>query len=130
MSPPGAGLITFTSMPREFVQLGFEYAYQAVAADTEDYTLTYSLPATGEPAGMTVNPTTGLVTWSPTAVGYSTVTVDVSDEYGDSASQGFPVTVETEDLTAPHDHLDRARYAVVGDVYRYNLTATDPSGNC
>ncbi len=64
--PPGAGVITFTSTPRESVLLGLEYVYQAVATAASDYTPSYSLPPTGDPTGMTINPTTGLVTWMPT----------------------------------------------------------------
>ena len=67
VSPPGAGVITFNSTPRESVLLGLEYVYQAVATADDDYTPTYSLPPTGDPTGMTINPTTGLVTWMPTS---------------------------------------------------------------
>ncbi len=65
--PPEAGVITFTSTPRASALLGLEYVYQAVATDTDDYTPTDSLPPTGDPTGMTINPTTGLVTWMSTS---------------------------------------------------------------
>ncbi len=67
VSPPGAGVITFTSTSHESVLLGLEYVYQTVATAADDYTPTYSLPPTGDPTGMTINPTAGLVTWTPTS---------------------------------------------------------------
>ncbi len=60
-------MITFTSTPRESVLLGLEYVYQVVATAADDSTPTYSLPPTGDPTGMTINPTAGLVTWMPTS---------------------------------------------------------------
>ena len=65
--PPGAGVITFTSTPRESVLLGLEYVYQAVVTDTDDYTPIYSMPHTGDPTEMTINPTTGLAPGCPPA---------------------------------------------------------------
>ncbi len=66
-TPAGAGVITFTSTSRESVLLGLEYVYQAVDTAASDYTPTYSLPPTGDPTGMTINLTAGLVTWMPTS---------------------------------------------------------------
>jgi hypothetical protein len=40
------------------------------------------------PAGMTINPSTGLISWTPTAVGSSSATVQASNPVGQT-SQTF-----------------------------------------
>lgn len=66
-------------------------------ADTPPQTLTFSLDG-GAPAGMTINPTSGLLTWTPTEAqgpGSYPVTVRVTDngEPQSSTTQPFTVTV-------------------------------------
>jgi len=65
------------------------YSYNVDATDAD--TLTYSL--TTKPGGMTINSTTGLISWTPTSTGDYNVIVKVSDgEF--IATQSFTVTVE------------------------------------
>jgi len=67
------------------------YSYDVNATDSDGDTLVYSL--TTNPSGMTINGSTGLITWTPTATGSFGVTVKVSDgELFDT--QSFTVTVE------------------------------------
>ena len=51
---------------------------------------TYSL--TAAPAGMTIDPNTGLISWTPTSLGSSSVTVQASNSVGQT-SQTFPINV-------------------------------------
>ena len=52
---------------------------------------------TTNPSGMTINSTTGVITWTPTATGSYSVTVEVSDgELSDT--QSFTITVEKASL--------------------------------
>jgi|GEM_PF-2684196 len=66
------------------------YAYQA-AAYTEG-TLTWQL-LTG-PEGMEIDPSTGLITWTPDSLGTYEVAIEVSDEYG-SDTQEYQLTVQS-----------------------------------
>jgi len=75
---------------------GQPYSYNVDAIDSDGDTLTYSL--TTKPSGMTINSSTGLITWTPTTSGNYNVTVKVSDgELSDT--QSFTVTVEENGTT-------------------------------
>jgi hypothetical protein len=82
--------------------VGELYAYDVNAEDIEGDTLTYSL--TTKPAGMTIDPATGLIEWTPTNAnnsGIYDVLVKVAD--GDSIpvsdTQLFTITVGTKSLS-------------------------------
>jgi len=67
------------------------YSYDVNATDSDGDTLVYSL--TTKPSGMSINSSTGLITWTPTTSGDYNVTVKVSD--GELFNtQSFTVTVE------------------------------------
>lgn len=78
---------------------GAVYTYDVEATDPNEDTLTYSL--TISPTGMTINSTTGVITWTPTEgqVGENEVVVEVSDE-SKSTTQSFTVTVDETLLTS------------------------------
>lgn len=76
---------------------GVVYTYDVEATDPNEDTLTYSL--TISPTGMTINSTTGVITWTPTAAGNYDVTVEVSDG-SKSATQSFTITVDETLLTS------------------------------
>jgi hypothetical protein len=66
------------------------YTYNVVATDTDGDTLTYSL--TSNPTGMTIDSSTGAISWTPNAVGDYNVTIKVSD--GDLFdTQAFTITI-------------------------------------
>jgi hypothetical protein len=81
------------SAPEDTAKVGIEYTYEIVATDPdEDDILTYSLSE--KPDDMTINETTGAISWTPTGdqVGDHQVTIEVSD--GEvSVSQSFTITV-------------------------------------
>jgi len=78
---------------------GAVYTYDVEATDPNEDTLTYSL--TISPTGMTINSTTGVITWTPTEdqVGENEVVVEVSDG-SKSATQSFTITVDETLLTS------------------------------
>jgi hypothetical protein len=96
----GCGLITppviinqapvITSDPVKTATVRVEYTYDVEAID--DDTLTYSLVT--KPDGMTINPATGLIKWTPVKVqiGDNSVKVEVSDRV-ESVFQPFTVNV-------------------------------------
>jgi prepilin-type N-terminal cleavage/methylation domain-containing protein len=53
----------------------------------------YTWSATGLPAGLSLNPNTGLVSGGPTAAGTSSVTVTVTDAAGTTASRTYALTI-------------------------------------
>ena len=68
---------TITSTPIITATVGKTYTYDVNATDSNGDALTYSLDV--KPTGMAINPATGLIIWTPTAIGGSDVTVVVSD---------------------------------------------------
>jgi hypothetical protein len=68
------------------------------ASDANGDSLTYS--ATGLPAGLSINASTGVITGNPTTAGVSNVTVTVSDGE-DSAATSFSWTITFVDTAAP-----------------------------
>jgi bacillopeptidase F len=82
-----------TSTPITAATEGIAYNYDVDATDPEGNALTYSL--TQAPAGMIIDATTGIITWTPSAiqVGNQAVTVRVTDAPGLFASQSFTVAV-------------------------------------
>ena len=80
---------TIESDPVTTAKVGMEYTYDVDATDPNGDTLTYSL--TTKPGGMTINSSTGLITWTPALGGFD-VTVKVSDGVF-SATQSFNISV-------------------------------------
>jgi len=78
---------------------GAVYTYDVEATDPNEDTLTYSL--TVSPTGMTINSTTGVITWAPTEdqIGENEVKIEVSDQYK-STTQSFTITVDETLLTS------------------------------
>lgn len=72
------------STPRIQTRLGDRYFYQVKASDPDGDLLTFEL--TTAPAGMTLD-TEGLISWIPEVIGSNTVTVEVQDPTGATATQ-------------------------------------------
>ncbi|MBN56654.1 MAG: hypothetical protein CMI04_03060 [Oceanospirillaceae bacterium] len=89
-----------TSVAPTSVILGEEYTYTPSATDAENDPLTWSL--TQKPAGMTINVTTGAISWTPAEAGSSgTVRLVANDGNSDSVAQTFVITVSEPDNEAP-----------------------------
>jgi RHS repeat-associated protein len=90
------------STPVTTTSVGQAYAYQVVAPDPDPGdTLTFSL--SNPPAGMSIEPATGLIGWTPTAAqsGPQGVTLRVQDAGGLFATQTFAVQVSSDTEHAP-----------------------------
>src|SRR5205807_8426300 len=93
---PGNHAPVIASTPVTSATVGQPYSYDVDATDPDvGDTLTFSL--TTAPAGMTIDPTTGLIQWTPTAAqsGDHAVVVRVQDAAGLLATQSFTLTVLT-----------------------------------
>ena len=123
--PPG-----ITSEPPTTATVGVAYSYAVLATDIDNDPLTYSL--TTAPAGMTIDPATGLIRWTPTAgqASPNSVAVLVSDGQGGTATQTFTVVVTNQAPIRPPVITSSPPFtATVGALYQYAVTATDPQGS-
>ena len=78
-----------TSFPGLSVTTGAAYSYTVTATDPDNDAVTFSLVT--KPVGMTINETTGVVTWTPTTAAIENVVVEARDARGAIATQGFAV---------------------------------------
>ncbi|WNO11572.1 putative Ig domain-containing protein [Teredinibacter sp. KSP-S5-2] len=102
------------------------YQYQVTAIDGNGDALTYAL---GQfPPGMTIEPLTGLVSWTPTTeqIGTHDIIVVVSDTRGGSGSQSFTVTVAEQNV-APVFTTQTLDNATEDTAYRFTVLASDPN---
>lgn len=140
-----------TSTPILAGTQGVAYSYDVDATDANGDTLTYSLvdtrvagPPVPAPFGMTINPATGVISWTPTAqVGPNPVTVQVSDG-SLVATQPFIVTVAAAVAPAAPVFItpttlppafEQTPYTTTvnatdanGDMLTYSLVAPFPAG--
>ena len=96
-SPP-----VITSAPLTIGEVGQPYSYDVDAGDPDaGDLLTFSL--TTAPAGMAIDPATGVIDWTPAADqgGQGAVIVRVQDQGGLPATQGFAVQVSSPANHAP-----------------------------
>jgi len=93
-SSNGGNIVTVTSPGNQSSTLNTATSVQVHASDSAaGQTLSYS--ASGLPAGLSINSSTGLISGTPTAAGTSSVTVTVKDTTGASGSAAFTWNVGT-----------------------------------
>ena len=118
------------SVPPTIAAAGSNYFYLVQASDPENDPLTFVL--TNTPVGMAINPTNGLITWTPTRaqLGEHQVVVTVADDFGGTASQEYTLTVVDTAPNDPPQFTSQPRFlAHVGTNYTYDANATDPDGD-
>ena len=127
-SPP-----TISSNPTGPAVVGLPYQYQVVASDPNGSVLSYSL--TTAPSGMSIDPQSGLLTWTPQAgdVGSQHVVIAVDDALVAGVTQTFDLPVVTQPAApdtpptitsqVPSNPID------AGNPYQYQVTAVDPDGD-
>jgi hypothetical protein len=117
-----APVITSTAVTSATV--GQTYTYSLVATDPDGDTLTYSF--TAKPSGMTINVSTGIISWTPTAAGTFWVTVKVSDgELTDTQSFSIAVSEPEPENQAPVITSTAITSATKDEPYSYDVNATD-----
>jgi len=89
---PAGNTVTVTNPGSKTATTGTPFSLQIQATDSNSsQTLTYS--ATGLPAGLTINSSTGLISGTPTTVQTSSVTVTAKDTTNASGSATFSIAV-------------------------------------
>jgi hypothetical protein len=117
------------SIADESAEQDSEYTYDVDATDDDfDDTLTYSLSV--HPNGMTIDPSTGEIIWTPsnTQVGDNSVTVDVIDGIGAIDSQSFVINVANVN-DAPIFTSEPVTIATEESRYFYEVEASDIDGD-
>jgi Carbohydrate binding module (family 6)/Putative Ig domain len=90
----GGNTITVTNPGNQTGTVGTAASLQVHASDSASgQTLTYS--ATGLPAGLSINSSTGLISGTPASAGTSSVTVKATDTTGASGSAAFSWTINS-----------------------------------
>jgi lysophospholipase L1-like esterase len=110
--PPAPPVITST--PNTTATVNEPYSYQVTA--TGNPAPTFAL--TTSPDGMSINETTGLITWTPAITGTFEVTVVAENDAGDH-SQSFAIEVRQK----PTITSTPVTTATVGELYSYQVTA-------
>ena len=80
---------------------GINYQFAVRAEDVEGDSFIFSL--LNAPSGMTIQPGTGLLTWSNPLVGDHSLTIQVRDEVGASNARTFTLLVASDPATLPPD---------------------------
>ena len=129
------------STPPTTAKVEYLYTYDVNANDLEDDFLTYSLLTF--PEGMTIDSSTGVITWTPTEeqIGGNEVTVKVNDKWRWDA-QAFLVTVSeivltsievipsTMSLAEEDSNVINLIYLIVTANYDYGPSKTIALRNC
>ncbi|QUY45864.1 putative Ig domain-containing protein [Acaryochloris marina] len=118
------------STPRLEAIAGLPYTYDVNAADPNGDTLTYELLIA--PDGMTIEPTTGVISWDTTVADIANhdITVQVSDSRGGITSQDYTLGV----IEAPPNRPPSFKSIPIVDAnvsadYQYQLSAEDADGD-
>jgi uncharacterized protein YhjY with autotransporter beta-barrel domain len=98
---------------------------QTVTASGGTGPYTYTVSAGTLPAGLTLNPSTGAITGTPTGSGASGFTIEATDSQGDTGSRAYSVNIGTNSLTINPSSLPAGTKGV---AYNQTVTATGGSG--
>ena len=126
--PPAVSAPVFNSTPVASVTAGATYTYQAKAVDPDGSTPGFVL---GDgPAGMTVNPVTGLVTWNTLPTTPATVIADLFayDPSGSYTIQHFSIQVIGGSVPPVIGPLSSQVSGKEGQPLVVPVSATDPDG--
>ena len=114
-----------TSSPVRFVEIGNDYQYAVAANDSDNDPLQYFL--TDSPDGLTIDRTTGVITWAADQVisGSHNVAVRVIDGFGGEATQVYQLNVNTP----PRFVSPPRTNATPGLLYVYQSVVEDLDGD-
>lgn len=122
---PSTNTVTVTNPGNQAGTVGTTASLQINASDSASgQTLTYS--ATGLPAGLSINSSSGLISGTPTTAGTDSVTVRATDTSGASGSASFSWTISsstpTDTVTVINPGSQTSQY---GANVKLQIAATD-----
>jgi hypothetical protein len=97
--------------------VGIPFSYQTTATNTPT-----SYSAANLPAGLSINPATGLITGTPTTAGTSAAILTLSNGKGPASA---PLTITIVPLPVPIVTSILSSYGTVGTLFKYTITATN-----
>src|SRR5262249_39408229 len=121
----GSAPVITTPAPTAPGVVGLPYRYRFAAQDADGDVVTFRLPVA--PPGMSIDPATGVLSWTPTAaqLGTQSVTLAVTDGQF-TTTLPFTLPVVTTDANDPPVISSTPRTAIrLGDRYLYQVSATD-----
>lgn len=126
VNTPGGNTVTVTNPGNQTSNTGSTVNLQINAGDSQSgQTLTYG--ATGLPAGLSINASTGLISGKPTTSGPNSVTVTATDTTGANGNTTFSWTINaapiTVTVTNPGNQSSRVNRSV-----KLQIHATDSAG--
>lgn len=120
-----------TSAPVTNAEAGSAYFYDVNATDANGDVLSFSLSVA--PAGMTINASSGVISWVPGngQIGNQPVTVVVIDGQGGNVQQSFSILVSEapQPNRAPVINSVPNTSATLNLPYSYTVLASDPDGD-
>ncbi|MFN0052048.1 MAG: putative Ig domain-containing protein [Planctomycetales bacterium] len=119
-----------TSLPPSSAIVGVPFRYVVAAQDSEQSALHFSLSLS--PAGMAIDPNTGLVTWTPGSgqQGPAVAAIVVADGDGGLMQQTLALQVRLAGANGPPSIVSAGRLeAQIDRAYRGRVVASDPDGD-
>ncbi|QMU80297.1 hypothetical protein GXW83_15410 [Streptacidiphilus sp. PB12-B1b] len=123
MGSSSSGSVTVTNPGNQTGTVGTAASLQISASDTATGTLGYS--ATGLPAGLSINSSTGLISGTPTAAGTSSVTVTATDSTGPAGQTSFTWTVTAQGANTVTVTNPGNQTGTVGTAASLQISASD-----
>ena len=128
--PPPNQAPKITTSPRTTGTVGQLYSYDVDATDPDiSDILGYSLQVSGP--GMIIDSVSGLISWTPTEAGDFEITAKVQDQGGLSDIQNYTLKISAAPPVnrAPQITSTPVTTATAGQLYSYDVDATDPDGD-
>jgi PKD repeat protein len=126
----GTAILTLTINPAPVVKPTITSA--TTANGTVGTAFTYNITASGSPtsyaatglqSGLSINPTTGVITGTPSSAGTSSVTISATNS-GGTGSATLTLTVSAAPVVAPTITSATTASGTVGTAFTYNITAS------
>ena len=112
--------LTLSPPPLPNGMLGTAYS-QSVTASGGTAPYTYSVASGALPAGLSLNPSAGLISGTPTASGTASFTVQVRDNLGNTGSRSYTVYITSNSLALSPPTLPNG---MLGTAYSQTVTAS------
>jgi Carbohydrate binding module (family 6)/Ricin-type beta-trefoil lectin domain/Putative Ig domain len=123
-----ANTVTVTNPGSQTSTVGTAASLQVSASDSASgQALTYS--ASGLPAGLSINSSTGLISGTPTTAGTSSVTVTATDTTGASGSASFSWTVNSSTSSGSSLRITASTYAAASSGVMTQPTSDTGGGD-